>query len=84
MPKVVQSKRYTGEFRRTVIEDILNNKLSYSETMQKYFSDKANKNFSFLKNWKRTYLEEVDGLNIERRGSACKKDGMAKRRKLYQ
>lgn len=45
MQKVVPNKRYTGEFRQTVIEDTLNNKLSYSETMQKYFSDKTNKNF---------------------------------------
>lgn len=53
MPKGVENKRYPGEFKQMVVEDMINNKLSCRETEQKY---------NFPKNrataWKRIYLEK--------------------------
>ena len=49
--------------------DMREHKLSYSETMRKYFPHTESKNFHFLKKWERIFLEEgAEGLMKERRG----------------
>ena len=49
-----KNKKYSPEFKITVIMDMRENKLSYHETMRKYFSHLASsKNFAFLLNWER-------------------------------
>lgn len=48
---------------------MLQNNLSYHETMRRYFPDRNHKDFHFIKNWKRIYLNEgVAGLMAQRRG----------------
>ncbi len=77
MPKGIPNKKYSGEFKQMVVEDMINNQLSYNETMRKYFPERQSKDFHFIKTWERIYLEEgVEGLYIERRGHALKKDGV--------
>ena len=63
-------KKYSPEFKLSVILDMRENKLSYHETMRKYFSHLASsKNFAFLLNWERKYLEEgYEGLMKDNRG----------------
>ena len=52
--------KYSPEFKLSVILDMREHKLSYSETMRKYFPYLAgSKDFGFLKVWERIYLEEV-------------------------
>lgn len=81
MPRGKPNKRYRGEFKQMVIEDMINNKLSYHETMRKYFTEMESKNYGFIKNWERIYLEEgSEGLYIERRGRSCCTEGKKKGR----
>ena len=63
-------KKYSPEFKLSVILDMREHKLSYHETMRKYFPHLADsKNFSFLLKWERKYLEEgIEGLSKENRG----------------
>ena len=63
-------KKYSPEFKLSVILDMREHKLSYHETMRKYFPHLADsKNFSFLLKWERKYLEEgIEGLAKENRG----------------
>lgn len=57
------------------------NCLSYHETMRKYFADMPERNFKFIKQWERRYLEEgIDGLMKERRGKSTKQDNPKKGR----
>ena len=67
--------KYSPEFKVSVIMDMREHGLSYSETMRKYFPHLKKKNFYFLKKWERIYLEEgAAGLMKERRGRKTKKD----------
>ena len=62
-------KKYSPEFKISVILDMRNNRLSYSETMRKYFPDLGTRNFKFLKQWERKYLEEgIEELTKDNRG----------------
>ena len=62
-------KTYSPEFKISVILDMRENHLSYSETMRKYFPHTESRNFHFLKKWERIFLEEgAEGLMKERRG----------------
>ena len=63
-------KKYSPEFKLSVILDMREHKLSYHETMRKYFPHLTDsKNFSFLLKWERKYLEEgIEGLSKENRG----------------
>ena len=62
-------KTYSPEFKISVIMDMRENHLSYSEAMRKYFPHTESKNFHFLKKWERIFLEEgAEGLMKERRG----------------
>ena len=64
-----KNKKYSPEFKISVILDMRNNCLSYSETMRKHFLDLGTRNFRFLKQWERKYLEEgIEGLVKDNRG----------------
>ena len=64
-----KNKKYSPEFKISVILDMRNNRLSYSETMRKHFPDLGTRNFRFLKQWERKYLEEgIEGLVKDNRG----------------
>lgn len=77
MPKGIPNKRYTGEFKQLVVEDMINNKMSYSETARKY----EIVDHHTIQKWEHIHLEEgADGLYIERRGRALKSDGVVKGR----
>ena len=77
MPKGIPNKRYSGEFKQMVVEDIINNKLSYCEATRKYELS----NHHLPQRWERIYLEEgAEGLYIERRGRACSASGTSKGR----
>ena len=65
MPKGVPNKRYTPEFKKLVIETMLEEKLSYSEAARQFEIN----NHGIIQRWERIYLEEgSEGLAIERRG----------------
>ena len=65
MAKGVPNKRYTPEFKKHVIETMLEEKLSYSETARRF---KVNDHHR-IQNWERIYLTEgPEGFAIERRG----------------
>jgi len=77
MPKRKPNKRYTGEFKQKVAEDMINNKLSYNETARKYEITDC----GIIQRWERIYLEEgAEGLYKERRGRAIKQEGTQKGR----
>lgn len=75
--KGTKNKKYSEEFKMSVILDMRKNHLGYKETMRKY-SLTGN---STLALWERIYLEEgADGLMKERRGKTSKEDGVIKGR----
>lgn len=64
MPKGKPRKKYRGEFKQNVVEDMRQNGLSQNETAAKYGISR-----SMVQSWERIYLEDgADGLYIERRG----------------
>ena len=64
MPKGVANKRYTPEFKKKVIETMLQEKLSYKETARRFGTDDKR-----IAAWERIYLEEgAEGFALERRG----------------
>jgi transposase-like protein len=71
--KGTKNKNYSPEFKISVILDMRNNHLSYSETVRKYWgtqtkAETANYRFT-LRNWERIYLEEGEiGFMEEKRG----------------
>ena len=74
-------KKYSSEFKIHVMMDMREHRLGYSETMRKYFPHLGERNFYFLKQWERIFLEEgAEGLMKERRGRACKASGSNKGR----
>ena len=65
MPKGIPNKKYSGEFKQKVIEDVIQNKLSQREATAKYGI--ANK--TQVLRWERIYLERgPEGLHVESRG----------------
>ena len=67
MPKEKPNQKYTGEFKRMVVETMQKEKLGYRETAQQFKVT----NHSMVAKWERIYLEEgPEGLYIERRGKA--------------
>ncbi len=65
--------KYSPEFKISVIMDMRENKMSYSDTMRKYFPEFPTKSYRFIKQWERIYLEEgAAGLMVERRGRGSK------------
>jgi transposase len=71
------NRKFTGEFKQKVVEELRQNNLSYKETARKYkLSD------TLIAKWERIYLEEgQDGLYQERRGYATNYDNSFKGRK---
>ena len=65
MPKGRTNKRYTPEFKKTVVETMREEQLSLNETMRRFeINDQG-----IIKRWERIYLEEgPEGLSVERRG----------------
>ena len=59
-----KNKTYSPEFKVSVIMDMREHHLGCNETMRKYFPDKQNKDFCFLKKWERIFLEEGDRKGV--------------------
>ena len=69
MPKGKPNKRYTPEFKKIVIETMLEEKLSYSETARRFEVC----NHQRIQEWERIYLTEgAEGFAVERRGRGSK------------
>ena len=59
------NKRYTPEFKKLVVETMIEERLSYSETCRRLEVNSRDQ----IKSWERIYLEEgPEGLSVERRG----------------
>ena len=66
-------RKYSPEFKISVIMDMRDNHLGYSEMMRKYFPDLNCRGFKFVQRWERIFLEEgAEGLMKERRGRVGK------------
>lgn len=64
MPKGIPNKRHTGEFKQKVVEYMIENKLSCTETGRIFETDHKN-----VALWERIYLTHgAEGLYLERRG----------------
>lgn len=79
------NKKYSPEFKLSVILDMRNNNLGYRETVRKYWKtnnrEEECNHRSQLKLWERIYLEEgAAGLSVERRGRTKKMDNPKKGR----
>ena len=69
MPKGIPNKRYTPELKKIVIETMLEEKLSYSETARRFEVS----NHHRIQEWERIYLTEgEEGFGVERRGRGSK------------
>ena len=67
-------KKYSAEFKQSVIMDMRENHLGLRETERKYKIQ-----HSVILKWERIYLEEgAEGLMKERRGRACAAGGTRK------
>ena len=71
------NKKYSPEFKLSVILDMREHHLSYRETVRKYWQTKSrseeDSHRGQVKWWERIYLEEgAVGFTIERRGRATK------------
>ena len=78
-----KQKKYSAEFKISVIMDMREHHLSYHETVRKYElgNDQQGGARLMLQRWERIYLEEgAEGLMKERRGRACKASGTQKGR----
>ena len=65
MPKGKTNKRYTAEFKQTVVEAVLKDGLSYREAEKIYEVSGHGR----IQSWERIYLSEgPEGLAVERRG----------------
>ena len=65
MPKGVPNKQYTPEFKKMVIETMMEEKLSYRETVRRFDVSSDTR----IKDWERIYLTEgAEGFAVERRG----------------
>ena len=74
-----RNKKYSPEFKISVIMDMREHHLSYGETMRKYFPHLAPRGIGFLKQWERIYLEEGGaGFYVERLGRTTKMDNPKK------
>ena len=65
MPKGIPNKRYTPEFKKQVVEAVIQEGLSYQEAARIYEVQGHDR----IQSWERIYLEEgPEGLEVERRG----------------
>ncbi len=64
MPKGVPNKRYPPEFKKQVVETMLKENMSYSETERRFDVVRSR-----ITAWERIYFTEgLEGFTIERRG----------------
>ena len=73
-----KQKKYSPEFKISVIMDMREHRLSYHETVRKYElgNDQTGGARSMVQRWERIFLEEgAEGLMKERRGRACSASG---------
>ena len=80
-----ENKKYSTEFKICVTMDMREHRLSYHETVRKYWGTKTHsedcKYINVVKRWERIYLEEgAEGLMKERRGRGCKASNAKKGR----
>ena len=78
-----RNKKYSPEFKISVIMDMRKNHLGYMETVRKYWGKEINANnyYHRVQRWERIYLEEgAEGLMKERRGRAGAASGTKKGR----
>lgn len=69
MPKGVPNKKYTAEFKKHVIETMLEEQLSYGETRRRFGITGCHQ----IQDWERIYLTEgAEGFAVERRGRGSK------------
>ena len=72
-------RRYSSEFKISVIMDMRDHYLSYRETVRKYWDITKGQEPNYIKTiqqWERIYLEEgAEGLMKERRGKTYSIDG---------
>ena len=72
------NKKYSPEFKISVILDMREHHLGYYETVRKHFNIEDGKEVNYyhrVQRWERIYLEEGEaGFYIERRGRATKMD----------
>ena len=72
------NKKYSPEFKISVILDMREHRLGYRETVRKHFNIEDGKEVNYyhqVQRWERIYLEEGEaGFYIERRGKATKMD----------
>jgi transposase len=82
MEKKRTNRKYSAEFKLSVILDMREHGLGYRETVRKYWGVTKTENYhSQLKLWERIFLEEgAAGLAIERRGKTKKMDNPNKGR----
>ena len=76
-----RNKRYSGEFKQLVVEDILNNKLALHEARRKYFPHITKESgCNFIKKWIQLYQEQgAQRLMEDRRG----KDSGGRPKKVF-
>jgi transposase-like protein len=76
--KGTKNKKYSPEFKISVILDMREHHLGYCETVRKHFNIEDGKEVNYyhrVQRWERIYLEEGEaGFYIERRGRATKMD----------
>ena len=74
-------KKYSPEFKLSVILDMRENHLTYTETMCKWLPHVDKRTVSIIQRWERKYLEEgPEGLMKDNRGKAPSKNGKPKGR----
>ncbi len=82
--KGTKQKRYSTEFKISVIMDMQENHLGYCETVRRYWDVAVGNEPNYIKQiqrWERIYLEEgAEGLMKERRGRDCRASGTRKGR----
>ena len=65
MPKGIPNKRYTPEFKKRVVEAVIEKGMSYKEAARVY----EVRGHDRIQSWERIYLTEgPEGLAVERRG----------------
>ena len=79
-----KQKKYSSEFKISVIMDMREHRLGYKETVRKYWDISKGQEDNYkniVKRWERIFLEEgAEGLMKERRGRACRASGSNKGR----
>ena len=82
--KAKKQRKYSPEFKISVIMDMREHRLGYRETARKYWNVPRGQDLNYMntvKRWERIFLEEgAEGLMKERRGKACSASGTRKGR----